>query len=87
MNWSPAIAVLFLPLLVSCGGELNYPDCEEVAMRSADGSIDDCDLQACEAAFSEGCVDCFVFTIRPPIYSADDVAFDVYDVCPDWSAD
>ncbi|NOY28442.1 MAG: hypothetical protein GXP62_21505 [Oligoflexia bacterium] len=58
-------------------------------MTTADGEIDDCDLQACQAAFGDGCTEpCAIEDSLPPRYISDDgTAWDVYDFCPDWGTD
>jgi len=56
---------------------------------TADGEVDECDLQACEAAFGDGCRrQCIVYQSRPPTYVGEDgEEWNVFDFCPDWGAD
>ncbi len=79
---------LFVALGAGCGATISFPDCEDEAMRTASGAIDECDLQACEAAFGDGCTLCMVNQSLPPQYVDDDgKAWTVYDFCPDWGMD
>jgi len=82
-----ALHLLVLPLALGCAAvaELTFPDCTEEAIQTADGDPDPCDLQACEAAFGEGCTSCAVNQSYPPQYVADDgTTYDLYAFCPDW---
>lgn len=79
---------LLLTFCLGCGDELTFPDCEELVMTTADGELDECDLQACEAAFGDGCTECVVLQSFAQQYVDDDgERWDVFDFCPNWSMD
>jgi hypothetical protein len=77
---------LCLALCVGCGDEGGPIDCESVVMTTPDGTIDDCDLQACKAACGDDCTEtCEILESFPPQYRCgDEGPFSVYDFCPDW---
>ena len=83
----PLLLTLCLCLTTACE-DPEEPDCLPVVMTTASGEIDDCDLQACEAAYS-GCTEApMVLESYPPQYVCGDQGpYDVYDFCPDWGAD
>jgi len=68
-----------------CGLVPADSDCEALAMRDADGNVDPCDLQACEACDDVCDEHCVVLESFPPQYACDgEGTFTVYDECPDW---
>jgi hypothetical protein len=72
-------------LAVACVGTEGTPiDCEENAIRDADGNPDPCDVAACEACndCAGGCI--AIEESYPPHYVCETASFDVYDTCPDW---
>lgn len=74
---------MFLALLILGCMENDTLNCDIIAI-STEAGIDNCDLQACEACIAECGSDCLVLQSYPPIYSCDDIDFDVYDFCEDW---
>ncbi len=83
------LSTLWFVFCIGCGGEVIFIDCEEIVLTTADGEVDACDLQACEAAFGDGCTaPCMVLQSLPQQYVDDDgVAWDAFDFCPDWGVD
>lgn len=83
-----ALTLLAATWLPACGEDTDALDCEEVAIRTAEGEVDECDLQACQAC-EEACeVGCLILESYPPQYSCEgEGTWDVYDFCPDWSMD
>lgn len=60
-------------------------DCEDIAITNADGEVDACDLQACEACADACGEPCAVLESYPPQYACEDGStFTASDECPDW---
>lgn len=79
---------LFLVLLVGCpgGDDTATFDCESIAITTADGAPDPCDVDACQACVDACGSDCMVLESYPPQYSCgSEGRWTVYDFCPDWS--
>ncbi len=71
-----------------CGKGGNNPDgpsCDDAALKTEDGTIDKCDLQACEACYAECGASCVIMDAYPPQYACSDAhAYTVYDFCEGW---
>jgi hypothetical protein len=81
--------LLWLVPLV-CGCLLPDPDaldCEAIALRSSDGSIDACDDAACGACVGTCGGQCFVVDEFPPQYNCEEyVHWSASDLCENWRA-
>jgi len=83
-----SLLALCLCLITACEDTVTFPDCEDLVLTTANGEPDPCDLQACEAAFGDGCHICMVNQSLPQQYVDDDgTAWDLFEFCPDWRAD
>ena len=83
-----SLLAICLCLATACEDTVTFKDCETIVMTTATGEPDPCDLQACEAAFGDGCHTHSINQSLPPQYVCDDgEAWDVFDFCPDWGTD
>ena len=77
-----------LPLVGGC--LLQDPDaldCEAVALRNSDGTIDPCDDAACGACVGTCGGQCFVLDEYPPRYACEEyVHWSADDLCENWRA-
>ncbi len=81
------ILALLFGVVSSCVFVVDPPDtrCDDVAMRNPDGSVDACDLAACEACDDACGRSCAILESYPPQYACEgDGSWSVYDECPDW---
>ena len=81
MRW-----VLLAAIGAGCVFTPEDDDCEALAIRDADGNVDPCDLQACEACDAVCDDHCLVLDSFPPQYACDgEGTFSAPDECPDWA--
>jgi len=63
-------------------------DCEAIAITTADGEPDSCDVSACQACVDTCGSSCAVLESYPPQYSCGaDGSWTVYDFCADWASE
>ena len=79
-------------VLTGCGGKADSGsadlDCEAVAITTADGEPDSCDVSACQTCVDTCGADCTILESYPPQYSCgDEGSWTVYDYCADWASE
>ena len=78
----------FFPLVAGCLlPDPDAPDCDEVALRSSDGTIDLCDDAACGACVGTCGGGCTIYAESPPRYSCGEWEYwSADDLCEGWRA-